>query len=399
MPRIIEDPTQAVCPSFESAGWDFLRQSMINAHQGVVPLTPEEATQTLKDTWARENGAKVAAWDAQVEQDHANQVELDRLAQEETDAQLALRQKEAEDQLWEAERKKPKLNDFDPNRVISDWIEPRPAPYAINRLNSLEYVELDYFTTKGCIEAGADTAESANLDTLAFTQLDGTISVRPLAAVRSSRNIRNNEDLSWEEMLQGKNVMLRFMAKSTTWPQAHAQSLAAFFVALEWHPRTAQVNSKRALLLYQSRARREWFTALKRNEGFNIKHIGEGLLRTAVDEVDRAVQREEFEQVRTHAPRVSYAPADLAPVLSRPLLYYFSPTPGRLPPSALLHRRPIPCHYAVIPAAPLPITLCFSHRALILPSAKTPCRAIAHLACSPCHAVPRTLASSANRCT
>ncbi|KAH9014128.1 hypothetical protein EDB85DRAFT_1876550 [Lactarius pseudohatsudake] len=317
MPRIIEDPTQAVCPSFEDAGWDFLRQSMIDAHQGAIPLTPEEATQTLKNAWARENGAKLAAWNAQVEQDRADQVEQDRLAQEEADAQLALHQKEAEDQLREAEKKKPKLNDFDPDRVISDWIEPRPAPYAVNRLNNLEYVELDYFTTKGCIEAGADTEGSANLDTLAFTQLDGTISVRPLAAVRSLKNIRNDEDLSWEEMLQGKNVMLRFMAKSTTWPQAHAQSLAAFFVALELHLRTAQINGKRALLLYQSRARREWYTALKRNEGFNIEHIGEGLLRTAADEVDRQAQREEFEQVRTLAPCTLIHPL-IMPFLSLP---------------------------------------------------------------------------------
>ncbi|KAH9027318.1 hypothetical protein EDB85DRAFT_1893012 [Lactarius pseudohatsudake] len=112
----------------------------------------------------------------QVEQDRTDQAELDRLAQEEADAQVTLRQKEADNQLREAEKKKPKLNDFDPDRVISDWIEPRPAPYAINKLNNLEYVELDYFTTKGCIEAGADTGGSANLDTLAFTQLDGTIS-------------------------------------------------------------------------------------------------------------------------------------------------------------------------------------------------------------------------------
>ncbi|KAH9025000.1 hypothetical protein EDB83DRAFT_2527045 [Lactarius deliciosus] len=234
---------------------------MINAHQGAIPLTPEEATQRLKDAWAHENGAKVTTWDAQVEQDCANQVELDRLAQEEVNTQLALRQKEAKDQLREAEKKKPKLNDFNPNHIISDWIELRPAPYAINKLNNLEYVELDYFTTKSCIEASADTG-------------------------RSSRNIRNNEDLSWEETLQGKNVMLRFMAKSMTWLQAHTQSFATFFVALEWHPRTTQINGKRTLLLYQSQARHKWFTALKHNEGFNIKHIREGLLRTAGDEVD-----------------------------------------------------------------------------------------------------------------
>ncbi|KAI9430655.1 hypothetical protein H4582DRAFT_1823787 [Lactarius indigo] len=302
MPRILEDPTRAVCPSFESAEWDFLRQSMVDAHQGVFPLAPEDATQRLKDTWAHENAAKVDVWNTQVEQDLAEQRELDRLAQEEADAQLAQRQKEAEDQHREAEKRKPEFNDFDPDRVIGDWIESRPALYAINKLNSLEYIELDYFTTKGCNEANTDTSGAVSQDTLAFTQLDDTITVWPLAAVRSSKNIRNDEDLSWEEMLQGKNVMLRFMAKSTTWLQAHARSLAAFFVALELHPRTSQMNGKRSLLLYQSRARHEWYAALKRNEGFNIEHIDESLLRTAADEVDRQVQREEFNQVRACTP-------------------------------------------------------------------------------------------------
>ncbi|KAH8993351.1 hypothetical protein EDB83DRAFT_2239078 [Lactarius deliciosus] len=304
MPRIQDDPTRATCPSFESAEWDFLRQTMVDAHQGVVLLTPEEATQKLKDTWARENDAKVTAGNAQVEQDHTEQEELDRLAQEEADAQLAQRKKEVEDQFREAERKKPKLNDFDPDQGIGDWIEARPAPYTINKLNNLEYVELDYFTTKGCNEASTDASGVVSQDTLAFTQLDGTITVRPLAVVRSSRNIRNDEDLSWEEMLQAKNVMLRYMAKSTTWPDIHAQSLAAFYVALEMHPRTAQPNGKHALLLYQSRARREWFVALKQTEGFNIEHIGETLLWIAADEIDCKVQREDFDQVRTHAPRV-----------------------------------------------------------------------------------------------
>ncbi|KAH9028915.1 hypothetical protein EDB85DRAFT_2147683 [Lactarius pseudohatsudake] len=253
MPRIIEDPTQAVCPSFEDAGWDFLRQSMIDAHQGAVPLTPEEATQTLKNAWDRENGAKLTAWNAQVEQDRADQVEQDRLAQEEADAQLALHQKEAEDQLREAEKKKPKLNDFDPDRVISDWIEPRPAPYAVNRLNNLEYVELDYFTTKGCIEAGADTEGSANLDT--------SPSPNSMAPYR------------WEEMLQGKNVMLRFMAKSTTWPQAHAQSLAAFFVALELHQDRADKRQACPPPLSKPSQARVVHSP-QAQQGFNIEHIG-----------------------------------------------------------------------------------------------------------------------------
>ncbi|KAH9035219.1 hypothetical protein EDB85DRAFT_1863281 [Lactarius pseudohatsudake] len=318
MPRILEDPTRAICPSFESAEWEFMRLSLINAHQGVPPLTHDDATQSLKDAWARENATKVAAWDAQAQQDQAEKDESDRLAQEALDAQLAQRQKEADEQQKEAERKKPKMNPFDPNRVIGDSIEPRPAPYAVNRLNNLEYVELDFFTTKGCREASADTGKSISQDTLAFAQLEDAIAVRPLAAMRSSKNIRDDEDLSWEEMLQAKNTMLRLISKSNTWSTVHAQALAAFFIALELHPRVQQLNGKRALLLYQSRARREWYEALKRNEGFNIEHIGEPLLRSYAEEVDRKVQKEEFEQVRNPAHPLPLAHANRASSIPSP---------------------------------------------------------------------------------
>ncbi|KAH9006017.1 hypothetical protein EDB84DRAFT_1281635 [Lactarius hengduanensis] len=361
MPRIIEDPTRAVCPSFESAEWEFLRNSMIDAHQGLPPLTQDQATQRLKDTWARENGAKVTAWNAQLEQDRIDQEELDRLAQEEVDARLAQQLKEAEEQRKEAERKKPKLNPFDPERVISDWIEPRPAPYAINKLNSLEYIELDYFTVKGCNEASADTNKSISHDTLAFTQIDDTITMRPLAAIKPSRSIRNDEDLSWEEMLQAKNTMLHFMAKSAVWPEGHARALAAFFVALELHPRVLQTNGKGALLLYQSRARREWFEALKRNEGFNIERIGEGLLRACAEAVDRKVRDTEFDQVRNHTHRADYhTRANLALTL---------PPPPPSPPQTSTHN------------SPSRASALLQTRHLPLPTPTMPCHAIANCFC------------------
>jgi hypothetical protein len=69
MPRIIEDPTRVVCLSFEGAEWDFLRQPMIDADGGDHPLTADEATQHMKDAWARENEHKIAAWNTQLEQD------------------------------------------------------------------------------------------------------------------------------------------------------------------------------------------------------------------------------------------------------------------------------------------------------------------------------------------
>ncbi|KAH9039163.1 hypothetical protein EDB85DRAFT_1812017, partial [Lactarius pseudohatsudake] len=253
-------------------------------------LTQDKATQRLKDTWACENTTKIAAWNVQAKQDWVEKDELDRLAQEEVDAQLAQCQKEADEQQKEAERKNPKLNSFDPDSqschcVIGDSIEPRPAPYAMNKLNNLEYIKPDFFTTKGCKEASTNMGRSISHDALTFTQLEDTITVRSLAAMRSSKNIRNDKDLSWEEMLQAKNTMLHLMAKSATWSATHAQALTAFFIALELHPRVQQLNGKHTLLLYQSCVQCEWFKALKCDEGFNIKHIGEPLLHSFAEEI------------------------------------------------------------------------------------------------------------------
>ncbi|KAH9013889.1 hypothetical protein EDB85DRAFT_1876724 [Lactarius pseudohatsudake] len=298
MPRILNDPTQATCPSFEGNDWDFLRQTMIDAHQGVNPLTEEGAAILLKEAWARENNNKIAAWNEQLEQVRAEQEELDRQVQEEEDAQQVLRDKEAEEQRKEADKKKPKLNPFDPNRTLGNSIEPRPAQYALNKVNNLEYVELDYFTLRGCKDATTDANRSISQDTLAFTQVEGTFAIRPLAAIKPSRNVRCDEELSWEEMFDAKNTMLHFMGKSRAWPAAHAMSLAAFFVALELHPRRNQDNGKRILITYQSRVRREWFDALRRNEGFNIETLSEEYLQTVAEEVNKRAQDDRIEQVR-----------------------------------------------------------------------------------------------------
>src|SRR6266702_5952352 len=125
-------------------------------------------------------------------------------------------------------RKKPKLNAYNTDHDVPDWIKPRPATYAINKINNLEYIKLDYFTTRGCREASMDTGKLISQDTLTFTHLEGSIAIRPLASLRPSRNIRNDEELSWEEMMEAKNTMLHFMVKSAVWPMAHAESLAAF---------------------------------------------------------------------------------------------------------------------------------------------------------------------------
>ena len=285
---------------------------MVNSHQGDQPLTLEEAAQQMKDAWSLENQRKIAVWNDQALQDQATQDELGSVARKEEEARQALQEEEEENLCKEAEKKKLKLEPYNSGLRVGKWIQPRPSSYALNKISNLEYVELDYFTPRACREAAADPDKSVSQDTLAFTQVGDTFAIWPMAATRPSKHIRNNEDLSWEDMLDAKNAMLDFMVKSGVWPDAHAASVATFFFNLEHHKRKGQKNGKMALLLYQGRVRREWFDALKRGQGFNIELIEEELLCSCAEEVndtirdrenaacdrDYAIRDKEFDQVR-----------------------------------------------------------------------------------------------------
>jgi hypothetical protein len=197
MPRIVEDPTLAGCPGFEGAEWVFLRQPVIDAHVGDAPLAIEDATQRMKEAWTQENQRKIAAWNTQLEQDRVEQEERYRLAREKPFSMPSAGERPRSNAG--RQKRKPKLGTFVPQRPVSESTAPRPAPYALSKINNLEYIELDYFAARGCREAFADTSKSVSHDTLAFTQIEDTIAIRPLAALRPSRHIGNYEDLSWVE--------------------------------------------------------------------------------------------------------------------------------------------------------------------------------------------------------
>ena len=80
------------------------------------------------------------------------------------EAQHARQEREAAEKQRAIEQKKPKLNLFDPNSSVPNWIEPRPSPYALSQNRA--------------------------------APVDDTFVLRSLAAQASSKNIRNDEDLS-----------------------------------------------------------------------------------------------------------------------------------------------------------------------------------------------------------
>ncbi|KAF8265376.1 hypothetical protein EI94DRAFT_1589086, partial [Lactarius quietus] len=124
------------------------------------------------------------------------------------------------------------FNAFNPALFVEKWIEPRPTYYALHKLDNLEYVELDYFMERGCKQAGVQVARTFSNDALGLTQHKGSIALHPMASLKPSSHIRGDEELSWEELFNAKNIMLHFMNKSGVWPRLHSESIASFYFNL-----------------------------------------------------------------------------------------------------------------------------------------------------------------------
>ena len=193
--------------------------------------------------------------------------------------------KEEEDARQEAEQKKPKINDFDLDLVIPGHITPRPSSYALNNIKNLQYVELDYFTVKGCNEALVKRKLTSNHDMLGLTRVEDFAMFQPISSLQPSKSARRDEELLWEEMVFAKNKMLKHMANFRTWPAAHVKATMMLFVELENHPTQAQHLGNQIMVTYAARARQQWFDMLELNQGFNLGKIGIDLMRNVSDEV------------------------------------------------------------------------------------------------------------------
>ena len=179
------------------------------------------------------------------------------------EAQHARQEREAAEEQWASERKKPKLNPFDPNSSVPNWIEPRPSPCALRK------IELRQSTTP---------LSSGRWPPRHFPRTSGTM-----------------KTCLEQEMSEAK--------KHNAAP--HGQS----------HPRRLQIDGMKALLRYQSVVRQEWFGALSRGVDYNLQ-INEDFLRTCADFINERVRKAEMEEVRafvTHLRTLTSPASSLAP--------------------------------------------------------------------------------------
>jgi len=291
MPRINQDPTDVACPDFAGAAYAAIRQVMANNGQ----IDNGQAVEQLTAAWNQTHAQEINAWNQQVQVDLAEQEELTRLAEEEEGRHRAEDEHLKEEEKREQEKKRPKINDFDEGRMVSDHIMPRPSQYAIGKLKSFNFVELWYFTDEGCSEA-QDSSRTQSDNAYGLTRVDNLVALKPVALFKASRNVIQDADLTWRQMNIGKNTMLRYM-DLCDWLQKHIQSFAHFYFNIELDPMCACPNGEKVLITYQAKVRRQWHDDLVRGQGFNIAPINQKLLSAVAEEVWDTVRMDAIRKV------------------------------------------------------------------------------------------------------
>lgn len=86
-------------------------------------------------------------WNEQMAEEQQRQEDEVQQQLKEAEHRCIQLEKEEEERRREIEKKKPKINGFDLQCIVGGFIIPWPSAFALNKLDALDYVELDYFTT------------------------------------------------------------------------------------------------------------------------------------------------------------------------------------------------------------------------------------------------------------
>ncbi|KAJ6453432.1 hypothetical protein C8R47DRAFT_997701 [Mycena vitilis] len=298
-PRLTTDPNIESCPDFTSAPYKTLRELIVAGSAQGTALTDAEAGTQLVDGWTADRDARKLLWDAQIEADTAQaavdaaalaaQSELDRAAAEAA----------AEAERFEADKKKPKLGNFDTTLSIPDFLGPRPSNFAKKKLDDMEYVELWYWTKEGCIDAELSRAGVEADESFGLTQIGSTISLKS-ASYKASKKVIRDEDLSFTQLSVAKTGFLASIA-TAGWPAEHRAALASFFYAIESHPSRAEHDdyAESILVIYQAKSRRYWHDTLVQDRGFNIAIFNDKLLEQIAKEYYNKLRSSQHRLVRS----------------------------------------------------------------------------------------------------
>jgi len=237
----VQQPVQELVtngrPDYASADFQIIHDCLV-----LAGLTNEEAIQTLDEAWDRT--AVVLQQERERQANKQAQSTLNDAA-----AREALAQQAAPAQPAAEEDDDDLINE---NMMVNNFIQDRPSSYALTKMKNKEYVELWYFTPEGCRDA-SENHHTQPMDTFGMMNVDGSLAFRPVASVRTSRNVVPDVKLSWEAFMMAKGLYLSTFTKD--WSKKAHEIMTSFFVGLEMNPMARKPRGTRSLLAYQAKTR------------------------------------------------------------------------------------------------------------------------------------------------
>ena len=245
--RIIHNPHLEAMPDHTGPHYQVLRDALV---QNGMPI--DQAIQVLDNAWIMDRDARILAWDQQVADD-AEAAQQQVLQQQAPEGPVPLAPPVLEEDVADVEKKKPKMKDFDDATTVGNYIAPRPAQYALRRIEDFEYVELWYLTTEGCSDASQHQLTQHD-DAFGLAKVDDMVTLKSFSSIRASKNVVPDAELSFRQMSMAKNAFIPLMAKYQ-WSQKAITAFAQLFTQLELHPLRQREYGERALITYQARVR------------------------------------------------------------------------------------------------------------------------------------------------
>ena len=266
-PRLAQDPTLTQCLDFSSESYHLVCAAYSAAHT----ISNEDAITELVHAWTDGNEAQKQAWVLQQEEDQRIRVEEEWLRDQEAAVLRQQEEAEAEAEQVAIEKKKLKMNGFNPSKSVSDTIIPNPSQYALIKLGSFQWIELWYFSPEACLEV-AQQAYSTSDDIFGIAKTEDAMGFHQISTAGALKNVIQDKDLTWRTFSLAKTNYVRHIT-TANWPHLHVQSIVNLFFKLENHPWCIRLNDKCVLLLYLDCVRKEWHMRLALGNSLNIAII------------------------------------------------------------------------------------------------------------------------------
>ncbi|KAL0066060.1 hypothetical protein AAF712_006890 [Marasmius tenuissimus] len=289
--RMTHDPSNDTCPNFTHDRYQTHRTLLIDSDQLPDITNDEQAADHLRDIWRSENEENRARWQEQLENDRV--LENQRRQQEE-EAEAAAEEetrKAREERRKEKEKRKETLHDFELGTPMAREVTERLHPHAKEKMEKREYTPFWYFTNEASSEAESLVKMTLEDSVFGFTKdSDGKLSLTSNPTARASPKAKADENLTWDEVLEGKSFFLKCL-DSGDWPPKWKQMWSKFYVLMEMHPDLRGYNGKQIFARYHAKMRLHWYDENRAGRPFDVSVIDEKVL----EKCRKAINNAEFE--------------------------------------------------------------------------------------------------------